>query len=157
MRHYLSSTYITAEKLEPGVRYEHTIIGVSDFTFPGDEKPTAILHLQTGEQLTLNQTRLRAIAAGFGWNDENWVGQMIIVYLGKAPFQGKIVDAAAVEPVVPDRIAAKPADKPAIENQPRRGSIDIRSGRGAWDDVPPPPSSEAGDGPGEDDPDHIPF
>ena len=96
---------------------------------------------------TLNQTRLRAVAAGFGWNEDNWVGQTIIVYRGSAPFQGKIVDAVAVEAVVPNRLASEP--KKAIEG----GLKSVRRGAALNDDPPAPDP----DDPGADPDDQIPF
>jgi hypothetical protein len=53
------------------------------------------------------------MAAAFGWNEQNWVGQQIIVYRGTAQYQGRIVPAVAIEPVVPNRIGAQ-APKPRL-------------------------------------------
>jgi hypothetical protein len=153
MKRFLNSNYINASMLEPGVRYEHTITDVDEFTFEGDTQPTAILVLDDGEaKLPLNQTRLKKIGVAFGWNEANWVGKQIVVFRGSAPFKGEIVDAVAVEPVVPNRIAAA---------SPHR--IDNRSAKGGWrDDAPPPPDASQGDGPADrcgepDDDDDVPF
>jgi hypothetical protein len=182
MKRYLTSNYITAAMLEPGVEYEHTIVEVYDYVFEGDTVPTAIVRFESGEQLSLNQTNLRTIGAGFGWNDANWLGQKIIVYRDEnVPYQGKLVPGVRVRvPPAPDRIGfearrAIGSNVQPLRSGPARTSDDPRTmtGRGsitindkpvrprAWgngppdDDVPPP---DHYDGPPSDyDPNDPPF
>jgi hypothetical protein len=176
MKRYLTSNYINAAMLEPGVEYEYTIVEVYDYLFDGDTVPTAVVRFESGEQLSLNQTNLRAIGAGFGWNDANWLGQTVIVYRDEnVPYQGKLVPGVRVRvPPAPDRIGFEARKAIGSNVQPLRSGPgpartsddprtmmgrgpkpDIRSGKGAWDDVPPP---DHYDGPPSDyDPNDSPF
>jgi hypothetical protein len=148
MKRFLTSNYITGEMIEPGVRYEHVVVDVGEHHFDGDDHPTALLHLESGEKVALNQTRLRVMGAAFGWNEQNWLGKTIIIYRGTAQYQGKTVPAVAIEPVVATRIGTKPKPRLAVNNPHDEPPPD--------DDYEPP---QEYDGPGPDDEEEpqIPF
>ncbi len=126
MTAYITSNFITGDSLEENIRIEATIVGVREHEFKsGDVKPT--VDLDDGRRIPLNQTRLKALIAGFGPNPANWVGKTIIVRRGSETFAGKPEASVVVEPAVPTRIMADP--KPAIAaQQVRKGLATIEGG-----------------------------
>jgi hypothetical protein len=145
MTDFINSNYLRAEDLDPNVRIEATIAAVRSREFEdGSVKP--VVFLGDGRGVVLNQSRLKGMIAAYGLESDNWVGRAVVVSRGTTLYQGKSVPAIMVDPVVATRIGAE--QRPALE-EPRRGSIDIRSGKGSWDDPPPP---DRYDGPDVDDP-----
>jgi hypothetical protein len=139
MTDYLSSNYIRAEHLTTDVCIEAFIAAVRSREFEdGSVKP--VIHIEDGRGVVLNQTRLKTLIGSFGPNSDNWIGKPIIISRGSTLYAGKTVPAVNIEPIVAPRVAAEP--RKAI------GSTDIRSGKGAWDDPPPPTHDDC---PGPDD------
>jgi hypothetical protein len=136
---------INAASLRPDVKTEEIVANVDERTFEGDELPTAILCFESGRKVSLNQKRLRAMIAAFGPNDSNWEGKKVLLHRGTDSFQGRVVDAVALEPVIEPR--AHRIDAPAERSRLR--SIQRH-------EEPPPPSSAAA-GAGEALDDDIPF
>ena len=159
MTKYITSNYYRAEDIPPNVLIETTIVSIRDREFDenGETKVKPIIYTDQGKALVLNQTRLQALIAGFGHNDDNWIGRTILISRGRATYGTKEVAAVHVEAVVAERIGAekRPTLEASTNAQPsQRGSTDIRSGKGAWDDGPPPESAPDGSNDPNDD---IPF
>ena len=89
MTAYITSNFITGDSLKENIRIEATIVGVREHEFKsGDVKPT--VDLDDGRRIPLNQTRLKALIAGFGPNPANWVGKTIIVQGGRRRSRGSL-------------------------------------------------------------------
>jgi hypothetical protein len=139
---FLTSKFLNAMSLEPGVQYEATVLGTYRHTFENGETKLMVVTDYLEKGISLNQTRLQAMINAFGVNDEvNWPGKKVVIYQGDTLYLGKPVKCVVIEPIVPERIAAEP--KRTI------GSTDVRSGRGAWNDNAPP--VDRYDGPDDDD------
>jgi hypothetical protein len=156
MTDFINSNYVRAEDIAQNVLIEATIASVKRKEFD-DGEPKSVIALEDGHQVILNQTRLKALIGAFGPNSDNWIGKSVILSRGLAPYAGKIVPAVKIEPIVAPRIAAAPQEiQPLPSPQPAqipRGSIDIRSGPGAWDNAPArtAPAPAVYDGPADPD------
>jgi hypothetical protein len=158
MTDFINSNYIKGEDIAQNVLIEATIASVKKKEFEDGEK--SVIALEDGRQVVLNQTRLKALIGAFGPNSENWIGKSVILSRVQAMYAGKPLPAVKIEPIVAPRIGVTPQgsahslpSQPAAKPQPAqvtRGSSDIRSGRGAWDDPPAPPPTSY-DGPDDDD------
>ena len=163
---FFKSNWISAKSLEPGVRYEATIVSAGPHTFESGETVLTIRLDYLGKGIALNKTRLEAMIDGLGLDYDAWPGRRIAFWQADTFYQGKPDKCVAVKPVVHDRIEAKPQARPAlgaqrqvIDGESRRGSTEIASSsRGAsrWNDSEPPPVDPDDPGPsmrepGEDD------
>jgi hypothetical protein len=148
---FLNSNFFTGEGLDRNVRIETKIVSTRSREFE-DGLKLVVYTDYLGKGVVYNQTKLKATIAAWGANLDNWIGKTIIISRGTALFSGKPMASVEVEPVVPERIATE--QRPSLE-EPRRGSIDIRSGKGAWND-PAPPIDRVPDGPDAPD-DDMPF
>jgi hypothetical protein len=152
---FFKSNFVNAMSLEPGVRYEATIVSAGPHTFENGETALVIRTDYKGKGIALNKTRLEATIDGLGVNYDNWAGKRIAFYQGDTFYQGKPAKCVVVEPVVNDRIAAQPQARPALGQQQRDARdhlslnhMDIRSGADTWADGSP---VQGYDGPGEND------
>jgi hypothetical protein len=132
---FITSNYLRAEDIAPDVLIEANIVSARAHEFEGGETKLVLYVDYQSKGVVLNQTRLKATIAAFGPNPDNWIGRTIIIRRGVTMFAGKDVPGIVIEPVRAERIASA---APRALEEPRRGSIDIRSGKGAWDDPPPP-------------------
>jgi hypothetical protein len=128
MTEYLTSNYYRGEDIEPGGFIEETIARRTERLFDGKTKPDPVIYFESGKGVVLNQTKLRDLIAAFGPNDANWIDQKVVIFRSTAPYQGKMVPAVGLKPVVSPQLAAE-----------RRKAI-------AQSEPPAPPSaSEYGD------------
>jgi hypothetical protein len=147
---YLTSNYFKGVALEPDVIIETKIVSVRDREF--DDGPKVIVYTDyQGKGLVLNQTKLQTLISAYGLNYDNWIGKTILIKRGTTMYGADKVACVEIEAVVAERIGAD--KRPALEGS-RRGSTDIRSGKGAWNDAPSP--DDAPDGPKALD-DDIPY
>jgi hypothetical protein len=65
-----------------------------------DQQEKHVLHFEIGKPLVLNRTNWDALEEGFDDSD-NWAGQKIKLYAARTQYQGKMVDAVRVQPIVP--------------------------------------------------------
>jgi hypothetical protein len=146
---FLTSNFLNARSLDPKVRIEATIVAARPHKFENSETKLVIYTDYLAKGVVLNQSRLQAMIDAFGVNYEtNWVGKKVIIFQDETFYQGKPTPCVAIEPIVADRIAAQ-STRPALE-QGRSSRPDVRRVLDLYEDPPPPPS-EAGDGPGADD------
>jgi hypothetical protein len=121
MSPYTGSNYIKAVDLEPGVRYEATILSASlhDFEQPdGSIQRRPVLQLDyQGKKLVLNPTRTKILVKAWGPNGNTWIGKMIIFFRGVTNFGSDKVPCVEVEPIVTDKLPPAPSKKP-IEPPP---------------------------------------
>lgn len=162
MSDFINSNYIKGGDLEPNVLIEAVIADVKrkEFQANGETETKAVVAFEDGRQVTLNQTRLKALIGAWGQNSDNWTGKTVIISRGLAPFKGDIVPSVKLDPVVAPRIGTTPErNASSLPPPPAQiiGSIDMRSGRDTCDEPPPsPPPPSFYDGPGDPD-DEIPF
>jgi hypothetical protein len=149
---FFKAGFITAASLEPDVRYRATVIDAGPHKFENGETKLAIRLDYLGKSLIMNDTRGGVMLLNF-WDDyDNWIGKQITFYQGDTLYLGKPAKSVVIEAIAIDQIAAQPAKRPAIGQHPvSNPKPDITSGRGAWDDAAPPPTTY--DGPDDD----IPF
>lgn len=99
------SKYISAVDLDGR---EHTLV-MADIRLEemnkGEERKNILYFEKAEKGLVLNKTNTLAIIAGYGKYSENWIGQKVILFPTKVPFQGQIKDAVRV------RIPLKPNEK----------------------------------------------
>jgi hypothetical protein len=121
MSPYTGSNYIKAVDLEPGVRYEATILGVSFVDF---EQPDGTVQrrpvIQTdwlGKKLVLNPTRSKVFVRAFGPNGNTWIGKMFVMFRDMTNFGTDRVPCIVVEPIVTNKIPSA-SPKKAIEAPP---------------------------------------
>jgi hypothetical protein len=102
--------YLKAENLEPNVKLEDVITDVktTDLDEKGEIVSKPVISLESGTQIVLNQTRLRALIQGFGPNSDNWLDKKIMISRASTTYSGRTVPAIAIEPVVAPQIAAQP-------------------------------------------------
>jgi hypothetical protein len=137
MTRFTGSNFFRAEDLRPDTLIKTSIVSVALREFKDGEKAVVYTDFQ-GKGVVLNVTRAQVLYAAYGLESENWIGKPIIVRLGEEKFEGKKVGAVAIEAMAPTRLGAERRPAPRIESEGRRGSTDIRSGKGAWDDGAPP-------------------
>lgn len=123
--------YLKAEDIEPHVKLEDIITDVktTDFDEKGEIISKPVISLESGTQIVLNQTRLRALIRGFGPNSDNWLDKKIMISRTSTTYGGKTVAAIAIEPVSAPQIAAQP---------PKRARPVIESGKSKSAGSPPP-------------------
>jgi hypothetical protein len=75
------------------------IVSATKREFDGKDK--VVIHTTgfSGRGLTLNQTRLDALAETLGDETDDWIGKEIIVKRGSAQFKGQRVAAIEIQPV----------------------------------------------------------
>jgi hypothetical protein len=166
MTDFVNSNYIKAEDLAENVLIEAVIAEVKrkEFEENGEIVVKAVIALEDGRQVVLNQTRLKALIGTWGHNSANWIGKTVSISRGQAMHKGKLVPTVKIEPIVAPMIGITPQESAHSLPTPRaaakpdpaqitRGSSDIRSGPSAWDNPPPSaPPPTAYDGPtGPDD------
>ena len=79
-----------------GREYPLTIASASPRNF--DDGAKIVLEFQGADKkLICNWTNAQTIAEMFGDEIEGWVGQKVVLYPTKVPFQGKMVDAIRVK------------------------------------------------------------
>jgi hypothetical protein len=73
----------------------------------------ADLVFETGDILSLNATNTKILVRAYGPNSDDWLGRIIELFLGEAPYQGKQIESVVVRPISPP---LKPADqtKPTV-------------------------------------------
>jgi hypothetical protein len=81
------------------------------------EKCVASFREANTKKLVVTSTKFDAIAMIAKSDDtENWVGLQIVLELGKANYQGKLVDSVAIRaPRRPNKMAAPATPPPSIE------------------------------------------
>jgi len=72
-----------------------------------DQQEKHILYFENSKSLVLNRTNWDALEEAFGDSDD-WAGHKVKLYAARTQYQGKMVDAVRVQPIVP-----KPAPKAA--------------------------------------------
>jgi hypothetical protein len=106
MVEFVSSSFISGEKLEPNVVIEATVVAVKRQEFEdGSIKP--VVAVEDGRQVVLNQTRLAALIGAYGPNSANWIGRTIQISRGSTFYAGKPVACVTITPVVAPRIDAE--------------------------------------------------
>jgi hypothetical protein len=119
---FFKSNWINAKSLEPGVRYEATVVGAAPHTFEDGNTELTIRLDYLGKGIVLNKARNEAMIAAFGINYDNWVGKKIAFWQGDTFFQGRPEKCVALEGIVNDRIETKPAARSAIGPSTAPGS-----------------------------------
>jgi hypothetical protein len=104
---FLSSNFLNAASLQPGVVIETTIVSVRPHEFEGGETKLVLYTEHQAKGVVCNQTRLKAMIEAFGLNFDTWVGKMIRIYLGETTYQGRKVGSVEIEPVSPIRLRAE--------------------------------------------------
>jgi hypothetical protein len=149
MREFLTG-FLRAEDLDPNTVIVATILDVKRVEFPDTGERKSAIHTDMTKPIILNQTRLAALMGAWGVQSNNWIGGKIEISQGKTPYGGKLVPCIVIKPIVSERIAAEPerpklgtassgtAPRSLDDERKRRGSIDIRSGSGAWRTEGPP-------------------
>jgi hypothetical protein len=117
MTDYLTSNYLKAADLKPGVLIEAKIVSVRPVDFEDGTTKPVIYTDYMGKGIVLNQTRLKALIAAWGPNPDNLIGKTIIISQGRTMYAGEEVDAVVIKPVVADRIATHGATVAAIGNR----------------------------------------
>ena len=148
---YTGSALYNADKIPPGVKFEEIVAGFEKREFDDGEK--VVMLFESGMGVVLNPTRALVMTQGFGRESDNMIGQAILVSRGMTTYGGKPVSCVVIEAVNPVRIATQPQARPAI------GKTTINAIAASNPYAPsgdPGPSSEAGDGPCEDD-EPMPF
>lgn len=98
----------------------YTIIGVKLQQFKEDEPKKLVLTFEeTVSELALNATNRKMLVEFFGDETDDWTGQRIGLYKGKANFGGNLVDSIKID----DRPA--PTSAPAPRNVP--ANVDPRT------------------------------
>ena len=149
MNDFFTSNYYNANNVPDGVLIEEVIANVvrKEFEENGVATTKAVIRLDSGKAIVLNQTRLGALVGGFGHNPNNWLGKTIIVRRGSTMYQGRPAACVEVQPVVAPRLeggtapatiegpksspSGAAAEPPAEAPPPRgaRGRTTITSGR----------------------------
>jgi hypothetical protein len=151
---FLSSNWINADFLNGGLIIEATIVSAGPHTFEqsGDVALTIRLDYE-GKGLVLNQTRLKAMIAAFGPNTDNWVGKQIRLSQGDTVYGGQPDKCVVLEPILPNRIPAKPAAAPLA-----KPTVVARDGKAAANERrAPAPAAYDGPDDGSDIDDDIPY
>ena len=148
---YTGSALYNADKIPPGVKFEEIVAGFEKREFDDGEK--VVMLFESGMGVVLNPTRALVMTQGFGRESDNMIGQAILVSRGMTTYGGKPVSCVAIEAVNPVRIATQPQARPAI-GKTTINDVAVRNPYVPRGD--PGPSSEAGDGPCEDD-EPMPF
>jgi hypothetical protein len=121
MSPYTGSNYIKATDLEPRVRYEVTVLGVTFVDFEqedGSVQRRPVFQTDwNGKKLVNNPTRAKVFVRAWGPNGNTYIGKMFVMYRGMTNFGTDKVPCIEVEPVVTDKIP-QAAPKRAIEAPP---------------------------------------
>ncbi len=92
------SSYLKAEDLA-GRRHRLAMAKVVQEEIGGE--PKVLVYFQGAKKgLVLNKTNAYVLADAFGTETDGWVGQVAELYPTKVNFQGRLVDAIRLEPVV---------------------------------------------------------
>ena len=138
MNTFYTSNYYVAEEMEEGVLIEAIVeeVGPKDFDEQGEIVSKAVVRFDTGKAAVLNQTRLRAMIAGFGPHSENWIGRKIIISKGMTHYSGRPVPCVVLEPIVRPRHEGGGGQSAQVEGPPKSGPADATTA------VPAAPADE---------------
>jgi hypothetical protein len=95
MRKYAGSSFLKVEDVRDSTRRDEIV----DVTMGDFEKP--VLHLASGDKLSLNATNTKALNRAFGWDSSRWAGKTIELYIGQVEFKGQEQDSVLVRPILP--------------------------------------------------------
>lgn len=123
------SKYLKAEQLQ-GKSVTLTIAGCTMDEIGQEKERRPVVHFKGTELgLVLNKTNGGMIAAYYGDETDDWIGQKLEIYPDKTQFQGKIVDCIRVRKPIEQ---SSPAPSPSAAAQ---GLSDLKAAAG---NEPPP-------------------
>jgi hypothetical protein len=98
-------------------------------TAPGGRtsKKPVVFFEQTDKGLALNKTNAKTIAAMYGNNTDEWVGELVTVYPTQTSFGAETVEAIRIRPTKP-KTGAKPT---GVKSQPVDPAIREKQNRAA--------------------------
>jgi hypothetical protein len=99
------------------------------------DKPDVVF--ETGEVLSLNATNTKSLIRTYGPESDDWVGKEIRLKLGKAPYQGDLIDSVVIEPISPPTAAADKARAATVLNERARRSEAVAPADSDLDDEIP--------------------
>jgi hypothetical protein len=114
MRKYAGENYLKPDDVRAGPR-RLKIVRIRLGTF---DRPEVIFNDES--ILSLNVTNTKTLTRAYGPHSETWPGREIELRLGKAPYQGTLMDSVLVTPVSPPIGAAElqaAQDRASAENQ----------------------------------------
>jgi hypothetical protein len=95
MRKYAGSSFLKVEDVRDSTRRDEIV----DVTMGDFDKP--VLHLASGDKLSLNATNTKALNRAFGWDSASWAGKTIELYIGQVEFKGQEQDSVLVRSISP--------------------------------------------------------
>jgi hypothetical protein len=95
---YRKATYLRASDLT-ATRTKVRIHSVGEEEIGTPPETKVVLHFTTPKlkPMSCNYTNLVTLVEGFGPDEQQWIGKVIILFKTKAFFQGKNVDAIRIE------------------------------------------------------------
>ena len=110
MREYAGDFFLKVDDLSGSGPKKVTIDSVADGSFG---KPVA--KFTDGSLLSINATNAKTLIRAYGEESDDWVDQVVELYIGQTQFKGQPTDSILVRPVSPDlpiskRTPPKPAD-----------------------------------------------
>jgi hypothetical protein len=108
MRKYGGSRYLKVADLRDRPKQKR-IAAVNEGQFGRPD-----LVFEDGTKFSVNVTNVEVLFESYGYQDQDWIGHLIELYVGKVRYEGNDVDAVLVRPVsLPEgHDAEKPAEPP---------------------------------------------
>jgi hypothetical protein len=92
MRQFAGEHFVKLEDVHDPITVRISAVRPGKFGKPN-------LYLENGSVLGLNSTNVKMLIEAYGPNGQDWVGQLISLYVGEVKFNGQMQPAVLVKPV----------------------------------------------------------
>jgi hypothetical protein len=114
----MGSAFIKLEEFEGPRQEKIADVRIGDFD-------KLVLHLDSGDRLSLNATNTKTLARAYGRDSRDWQGKVVELFIGQTKFKGAMQDSILVRPISPPLpVEQRRAPEPTVEPVTTAADID---------------------------------